>query len=44
MDMKLSAKALQLRREYNNKWRRENPEKVKLYAKRHWEKKAAQAA
>lgn len=32
--------ALQFRREYQKQWRDSNKEKVKLYNKRYWEKKA----
>ena len=29
---------------YQKKWSRENPEKVKEYSRRYWERKAAEAA
>lgn len=36
----LSDAAREARNAYARKWRRENPEKVKEYARRHWEKMA----
>lgn len=38
--------AKQARREYLNRWRKENPEKVKAQNERHWERvaKAQEAA
>lgn len=32
--------ALQIRREYQKQWRENNKEKIKIYTKRYWEKKA----
>lgn len=34
--------AVQLRREYQRKWRKEHPEKSKEYADRYWRKRARQ--
>ena len=39
--MELSDKAKELRNAYQNKWRRNNPDKQKQYAANYWEKKAA---
>lgn len=36
--------AKQARREYKRKWQRENPDKVKEYQARYWDKKAREAA
>ena len=38
---KMSPAALEARREYYRRWRRENPEKVREIRARYWEKKAA---
>ena len=38
----LSDKARELHNAYQRKWRRKNPEKLKEYNMRYWEKKAAQ--
>lgn len=40
----MTEKALEARREYRRKWQRENPDKVKSYHVRYWEKKALKAA
>lgn len=39
--IKLSAEALEARRRYGREWRSRNPEKVRQYTARHWEKLAA---
>ena len=36
--------AKQIRRDYQNQWRRKNRDKVKTYNQRYWEKKAAALA
>lgn len=38
----LSEKARQARKAYKRKWQQENPEKVKSYQEKYWEKKAAE--
>ena len=40
----MTEEAKKARREYLNKWRKNNPEKVKAQKERYWEKKAAQQA
>lgn len=40
----LSAEAQEQRRAYYREYRRRNPEKMREYARRAWEKKAAEAA
>lgn len=40
--MPMSEEARQARREYINRWRRENPDKVKAQQERHWERVAKQ--
>ena len=40
----MNEKAKEARRAYKRKWARENPEKVKEYQARYWEKKAKAAA
>lgn len=42
--MKLSKEALAARAAYQKKWRAANPDKVKLYDARRWEKAAQKAA
>ena len=46
MNMKkaLSPRALEARRKYHKTWRDRNKDKIREYARRHWERKAAQAA
>lgn len=39
-DKELERLAKDKRNEYQRKWRKENPKKVKEYAQRHWTKKA----
>lgn len=36
-------KVIEMRREYQRKWRKENPEKVRAIAERYWKKKAVEA-
>lgn len=36
-------KVVEMRREYQRKWRKENPEKVRAIAERYWKKKAVEA-
>lgn len=36
----MSEAAKQAQREYMNNWRKNNPEKVKRYNKKYWEKRA----
>ncbi len=38
----LEQKAVKMRRAYQRQWRKNNPEKVKAIAKRHWLKKAVE--
>ncbi len=38
----MTEQAKQARREYHKKWRDKNPEKIKEYKQRYWERKAAQ--
>lgn len=40
MAKELSQEAKEARREYMRKWRKKNPEKVKEYDRRRWEKLA----
>ena len=40
MTEKLSEEALEVRREYQRKYRKENPDKTRKYQNRYWEKKA----
>lgn len=40
MTKKLSDEALEVRREYQRKYRKENPDKIREYYNRYWEKKA----
>ena len=42
-DTKLSEEALQARRDYQNKYRRENADKVKRWNKNYWERKSRKA-
>ena len=42
-DINMSEKAAAARREYQRKWAKENPEKIREYQKRYWIKKAEQA-
>lgn len=44
MNSSLSEKARQARRDYQNKWRSINKDRVKNYNQRYWEKKAAELA
>ena len=37
----LTEEAKRVRREYNAKWQREHPDKVREYHRRYWEKQAA---
>ena len=39
-DEQLEELALEARRKYHREWRRNNPDKVREYRKRHWRKKA----
>lgn len=39
----LSEQAKAARREYQRKWREKNREKIRLYQKRYWERKAKEA-
>ncbi len=39
--MELSEKARKLRNEYQRKWKARNPDKIREYDRRYWEKKAA---
>lgn len=39
-DEQLEELALEARRKYYREWRRNNPDKVREYRKRHWRKKA----
>ena len=39
----MSEEARAARREYQRKYRRENPERVREWAKTYWERKAAEA-
>ena len=39
----MSKDAREKRNEYHRKWRELNPEKVKEYQKKHWEKKVKEA-
>lgn len=36
----MSKEALEMRREYQRKWRKEHPDKVKQHMRTYWEKKA----
>lgn len=38
--MALSEKARKAKNAYQREWRRRNPEKIKEYTKRHWERMA----
>jgi len=40
--MELSDKAKELRNEYQRRYRRKNPDKLRKYNQRYWEKKAEQ--
>lgn len=40
----LSNEAREARNAYKRKWAKDNPEKVKDYTRRYWEKKAREAA
>lgn len=40
----MTAAAKEAQRAYKRSWRRKNPEKVKEYNRRYWEKKAVMAA
>ncbi|WJQ02174.1 hypothetical protein QT234_18195 (plasmid) [Geobacillus stearothermophilus] len=40
----LSEQAKAARREYHRKWREKNREKVRMYQKRYWERKAKEVA
>lgn len=40
----MTAEAIKARKAYKKKWQQDNPEKVKQYQCRYWEKKAAAAA
>lgn len=37
--MTQTSSAIQARREYQRQWRKANPDKVREYNRRHWEKK-----
>ena len=39
-DEQLEELALEARRKYHREWRRNNPDKVREYRRRHWRKKA----
>lgn len=39
----MNDEAQQVRREYQKHWRQQNPEKVREYQKRYWERKAQQS-
>ena len=40
--MELSEKARQLRNEYQRQWKAKNPDKIREYNRRFWERKAAE--
>ena len=39
----MTTKAIEARKAYKKQWQQNNPEKVRRYQERYWEKKAAQA-
>lgn len=43
-EKQLNEKALELRREYQRKWRRKNKDKVRANNLRYWERKAQKAS
>ena len=40
----MTAEAMRVRKEYKKQWQKNNPEKVKQYQSKYWERKAAAAA
>jgi len=42
--IRMSAAALELQRRYKREWQRAHPDKIREYAARYWEKKAAEEA
>lgn len=40
----MTAEAMKARKAYKKKWQQDNPEKVKQYQSKYWERKAAAAA
>ena len=42
MRTELSEDAKKARRDYRREWAKRNPDRIREYARRHWEKKAAE--
>lgn len=42
MTEKFSKEAIEARKDYQREWRKANPEKVREYARRHWERVASE--